>query len=167
MAKFKATKHKSSMDQAIGNLIIKALKSKIKQHADKKQALAKANVKKEPKPAKVSKVDTKSVSTPVPEPVVTQPVVVTQPEPVVAVKKPYVDIFSKGDVKRTKDFGEYIHPLYKFGRSFDHTAEPHIGPVKYVTTLSSDGDPLVQPINDRGETIGKSFQAKPYNLTEK
>jgi len=49
---------------------------------------------------------------------------------------------------------------------FHHTAEPHIGAVKYITTVNGNGHPIVQPIDDSGSNVKIAFQANPKNLFE-
>ena len=78
----------------------------------------------------------------------------------------YIPIDVRGPPKRNKEAGEYVHPVYAFGRKFTHSAEPHIGPVSYITTFAPNGPPLVQPLDEKGENKGTAFQAKPENLTE-
>ena len=69
--------------------------------------------------------------------------------------------------KYSDSYGNIKHPKYKLGRVFVHSADPHQGKVKYVTTVDKrKGHPIVQPVNNKGEDVKSAFQANPKNLTE-
>lgn len=171
MAKTVKAKKVKGLDIVIGDMIVNHLKKAFLKKKESPKAV-KLNVQpSKPKPVPKSPKAKAPKETPEvhPEPHVAEPAAPTpEPEPAPKVRSPYREInVASGDIKRTKESGEYIHPIYKFGTPLHHEGHPHTGTVHYVATFSAGGEPLVQPIDDNGQHVGKTFQANPKKLSEK
>lgn len=165
MAKTIKAKKVKGLDIVIGDMIVNHFKKKFAKKKDEKAKDVKLS---QPKPVRSKVKASKAAAAPeaTVEPQVVQPAADTPKteRERVPYKRPNI---GGGEIKRTKESGEYIHPLYKFGKLFNHEGEPHHGTVSYVATFSAGGEPLVQPLDDNGQNVGKSFQADPKKLSEK